>query len=314
MMAADFESAYLAPHRSGELGRRADGLWAMMDGCRLCPRQCGADRLGAGRGFCGVTGTRLVVAAAHPHFGEESPLVGSGGSGTIFLAHCSLRCDFCQNWELSITGEGSVRSIAELAEMMLGLQGQGCRNINFVTPTHYSAHIARALDLAAGRGLRLPVVWNTCGWERPEVLGLLDGLVDIYLPDFKYWDEAMAARHSCGAKGYPELTRQALLEMRRQVGPARLDADGVMLRGLIIRHLVLPGGIGGSERIMDWIAGNLPDAYVNVMAQYHPEHRALELPELNRRITRAEYKVVVDRAKERGLKNLETTGAWLVGL
>ena len=301
-----FEPAYLALHRTGELLRRAGALWAMMGECRLCPRECGANRLQGERGFCRAPGTRLVISSYGAHFGEERPLVGLNGSGTIFFSHCSLRCSFCQNWEISISGEGMEQSIEDLAGLMLCLQDSGCHNINLVTPTHYSAHILGALDIAAARGLRLPLVYNTCGWERLEILGLLDGVVDIYMPDFKYWDAGMASKHSAEATSYPELTAKAILEMHRQTGSAQYAGGRIMQRGLIIRHLVLPNNVGGSEMIMEWIAENLPaDTYVNIMAQYHPDYRALEYPELSRKITSEEYAAVVEKAKKLGLVNLD---------
>ncbi|MDY0226736.1 MAG: radical SAM protein [Desulfomicrobium apsheronum] len=308
-----FEPAYLALHRSGELRRRAGALWAMMGECRLCPRECGVNRLQGERGFCRAPGTRLVISSYGAHFGEERPLVGLNGSGTIFFSHCSLRCSFCQNWEISISGEGMEQSIGELAGLMLCLQDSGCHNINLVTPTHYSAHILDALDIAAARGLRLPLVYNTCGWERLEILGMLDGVVDIYMPDFKYWEADMASKYSAGAASYPELTAKAILEMQRQTGTAQYAGGGIMQRGLIIRHLVLPNNVGGSEMIMEWIAQNLPaDTYVNIMAQYHPEYKAQEHPELSRTVTSGEYAAVVEKAKKLGLVNLDIQGRRLL--
>lgn len=308
---SDFEPAYLKLHQTGELKRRAEKLWAIMEECRLCPRECGVNRLEGIEGFCHAPGATLVVSASHPHFGEERPLVGNGGSGTIFLTHCNLRCVFCQNWEISQLGRGSERNIDELAGMMLRLQKIGCHNINFVTPTHYSAHILKALDIAAERGLRLPVVYNTSGWECLEIVKLLDGIVDIYLPDIKYWDSAMSAKYSSGAESYPEITKEAILEMHRQVGVAKPAKDGIMQRGLMIRHLVMPNNTGGSEKIMEWIAENLPkDTYVNIMAQYNPLYKAYDYPELSRRITSEEYKKVVKRAKELELTNLDIQGYW----
>lgn len=311
--ATDFEPAYLKLHRTGELKKRAEELWAMMENCWLCPRKCGASRLDGMIGFCRAPGTTLVVSSHHAHFGEERPLVGRGGSGTIFLTHCNLRCVFCQNWTISHLGRGYETSIEELAEMMLRLQENGCHNINVVTPTHYSPHILKAIDLAAARGLRLPIVYNTSGWELVEVLTLLDGIVDIYLPDFKYWDGEMSAKFSAGARNYPEITRAAILEMNRQVGVAKPTAAGIMQRGLMIRHLVMPNNVGGSEQVMEWIARNLPkDTYVNIMAQYTPAHKAFDYPEISRRITREEYQKVVQKAKDLGLTNLDIQGiGWL---
>jgi putative pyruvate formate lyase activating enzyme len=305
----DFEPSYLKLHRSGELKKRAEKLWKIMEECQLCPRKCGVNRLKGKRGFCRAPGAQLVVSSFSPHFGEERPLVGKGGSGTIFLTHCSLRCVFCQNWEISHLGRGSEKNIDELADMMLQLQKIGCHNINLVTPTHYSALILKALDIAAGKGLRLPIVYNTSGWEHLEILKTLDGIVNIYLPDIKYWDNEMAAKYSSGAESYPEITRKAILEMHRQVGVAKPAKDGVMYRGLMIRHLVMPNNVAGSEKIIEWIAKNLPkDTYVNIMVQYNPLYKAYDYPEISRRITREEYAKAVNKAKELGLTNLDIQG------
>jgi putative pyruvate formate lyase activating enzyme len=306
-----FEPAYLKLHNTGELKERAEELWAIMKSCRLCPRRCGANRHKGMSGFCRAPGTTLVTSSAHPHFGEERPLVEKGGSGTIFLSHCNLRCVFCQNFDISLLGRGSETSIEEFSGMMLQLQEIGCHNINIVTPTHYSAHILKAIDIAAERGLRLPIVYNTSGWERLEILEILDGIIDIYLPDFKYWDSDMSSKFSALAESYPEITAKAILEMHRQVGVAKPAEDGIMQRGLMIRHLVMPNNIAGSENVMEWIAGNLPkDTYVNVMAQYSPVHKAYDYPELSRRITKKEYVKVVTKAKEMGLTNLDIQGYW----
>ena len=303
-----FEPAYLKLHRSGELKRRGEKLWSMMKSCRLCPRECGVDRLSGARGFCQAS-SRLEISAYHPHFGEERPLVGTGGSGTIFLTNCGLRCVFCINWQISQEGEGQTRRLEQMAAMMLALEDRGCHNINVVTPTHYSPHIVLALDIAAGKGLRLPVVYNTCGWERQEILELLDGIVDIYLPDIKYWDGAMAAKYSSGAESYPETTRSAVLEMHRQVGVAKPARDGLMYRGLMIRNLVMPNRVGGTKEIIQWIAENLPkDTYLNIMSQYTPTYKAFDYPEISRRVTRDEYREAVTWAREAGLTNLDIQG------
>jgi putative pyruvate formate lyase activating enzyme len=310
---ADFEPAYLDLHRTGELKERADALWAVMAACQLCPRRCGVDRIGGESGFCRTPGAQLVVSASQAHFGEERPLVGTGGSGTIFLTHCNLRCVFCQNWAISQKGRGSKTSIDELARMMLQQQARGCHNINLVTPTHYSAQILQALDVAAGNGLRIPIVYNTSGWERLEILKLLDGIVDIYLPDFKFWHGELSAKYAVGADTYPEVTSAAILEMHRQVGVARPEEDGLMQRGLMIRHLVMPNDTSGSEHVIAWIAEHLPkDTYVNIMAQYHPAHQAFDYPELSRRVTNEEYLAVVHKAVEVGLTNLDSRAmSWL---
>jgi len=308
---SDFEPAYLKLHKTGELKKRAEKLWAIMESCQLCPRRCKVNRHEGMSGVCQAPGTTLVISAFHPHFGEERPLVGNGGSGTIFLSHCNLRCVFCQNWEIAQLGRGSERNIDDFARMMLELQKIGCHNINLVTPTHYSAHILKAIDIAAESGLRLPIVYNTSGWERLEILKLLDGIVDIYLPDFKYWDSDMSAKYSSDAESYPEITREAILEMHRQVGVAKPAKDGIMQRGLMIRHLVMPNNTGGSENVMEWIAGNLPkDTYVNIMAQYNPRYKAYDYPEISKRITRKEYVKVVKKAKDMGLTNLDIKEYW----
>jgi putative pyruvate formate lyase activating enzyme len=301
-----FEPAYLKLHRSGELKERGEELWNIMESCKLCPRKCGVNKLAGNKGFCQAS-SQLEISAYQPHFGEEKPLVGKGGSGTIFLTNCGLRCVFCINWEISQGGQGYPRSIEEMAEMMLHLQRIGCHNINVVTPTHYSPHIVLAVDIAAGRGLRLPLVYNTCGWERLEILKKLDGIIDIYLPDFKYSDPEMAAKYSSDAETYPEITKKALLEMFRQVGVAKPAKDGLMYHGLMIRHLVMPNKVSGTREVIEWIAENLPkDTYLNIMSQYRPMYKAFEYPEISRRISRQEYNEAINWAKKAGLTNLDT--------
>ena len=304
----DFTPPYVELHAQGELRRRGEELWSLMEECRLCPRECGANRLRGEKGYCGST-ARIKVSSHHPHFGEERPLVGRGGSGTIFMSNCGLRCVFCINWQVSHGGVGRYEELERVAEMMLDLQGRGCHNINVVTPTHYSAHILLALDIAASRGLRLPLVYNTCGWEKTEVLRRLDGVVDIYLPDFKYSDPEMAAKYSDGAESYPELTKQALLEMHRQVGVARPAADGLAYRGLMVRHLVMPNNVGGTREVIRWIAENLSkDTYLNIMSQYRPMFRANRYPDINRRLTQSEYRDAVRWARDEGMTNLDVQG------
>ncbi|MCX7679604.1 MAG: radical SAM protein [Spirochaetes bacterium] len=304
----EFEPAYLRLHRNGELRKRGDALWSMMSACRLCPRECGVNRLRGERGFCGAS-SELYISSYHPHFGEERPLVGRGGSGTIFMTHCGLRCMFCINWDIAHEGNGSRTTIERFAEMMLALQRRGCPNINIVTPTHYSAHVLKAIDIAAARGLRLPIVYNTHGWERREVLQLLDGVIDIYLPDFKYAHSEMAHQYSSGASTYPDITKRALLEMHRQVGVAIPASDGIMYRGLMIRHLVMPNNVSGTREVLYWIAQNLPkNTYVNIMSQYRPAYRAWEFPAIARPITREEYANALRWAREAGLTNLDIQG------
>lgn len=301
----NFEPSYLKLHQSGELKKRGEELWEVMERCRLCPRICNKDRLKGNEGTCHAT-SQLEIYSYHPHFGEERPLVGKGGSGTVFFTNCSLRCVFCINWEISIAGRGRNKSIEDLSDMMLNLQKIGCHNINVVTPTHYSPHILLALDIAAGKGLRLPLVYNTCGWERLEILEYLDGIVDIYLPDFKYSDKEMSKKYSSGAETYPDITRAALLEMNRQVGVAKPERDGIMYRGLMIRHLVMPNNVSGTKKVIEWVADNLPaDTYLNIMAQYRPEYKAYNYPEISRRLTVKEYNEAVMWAREAGLTNLD---------
>ncbi len=304
--ASVFEPAYLKLHRTGELKQRADRLWQLMEKCDLCPRSCGAERIKGRTGFCGASGTRLNVSSFHAHYGEERPLVGRGGSGTIFFAHCNLKCSFCQNYDISHLGRGSTTTVEGLAEMMLRLQGRGCHNINLVTPTHYSAHILKALDIAASKGLRTPLVYNTSGWESVEILRELDGIVDIYLPDFKIFDPEKSGKYMAGAVSYPEITKKAILEMHRQVGVAKPESDGIIYRGLMIRHLVMPNDVSGSLKVMEWIAENLPkDTYINIMAQYRPAYKAYDHPEISRPVRGEEYRSVVERARELGLTNLD---------
>ncbi len=307
-ISTDFEPAYLRLHRSGELKGRGESLWERMRKCDLCPRECGATRLDGQKGFCG-SDAQLAVSSYHPHFGEEAPLVGRGGSGAVFLTNCSLRCVFCINWEISQGGHGTAVSVDDLAAMMLALQAKGCHNINLVTPTHYSPHILFAVDRAAAKGLRVPLVWNTCGWEKADILRVLDGVVDIYLPDFKYADGPMAGKYSSGAAAYPDVTKAALIEMNRQVGVAKPAKDGLLYRGVIIRHLVMPNRVSGTKQVVDWIAANLPkDTYVNIMSQYTPTYRAHDYPEIERRITNREYEEAVNWARAAGLTNLDIQG------
>ncbi len=304
----NFTAGYLKLHRTGELKKRGEQLWARMKSCDLCPRECGAERLSGERGFCQANAD-LEIASYHPHFGEEQPLVGQGGSGTIFFSNCGLRCVFCINWQISHGGEGERKTLEDLAGMMLHLQKIGCHNINVVTPTHYSAHIIKALDIAAANGLRVPLVYNTCGWEKQDVLTLLDGIVDIYLPDYKYADSQMADKYSSGADTYSQLSRLSLLEMHRQVGVAKPAADGLMYRGLMIRHLVMPNNVSGTKEVVEWIAENLPkDTYVNLMSQYRPMYKAFDYPKISRRLNRDEYRDAVRWAKEAGLTNLDIQG------
>lgn len=304
--AAVFEPAYLKLARSGELEKRARGLREIYRGCRLCPRRCGVNRLEGETGVCRST-ARVKVASAHPHHGEERPISGRHGSGTVFFSNCNLLCMYCQNWEINHRGDGSWTSDEELARMFTSLQGLGCHNINLVTPTHVVPNIVSALRWAAARGLRVPLVYNCGGYEPVEVLKMLEGIVDIYLPDFKYQDGVVAGELSGGAADYPEVAAAAIQEMQRQVGVLKLDESGVAQRGLLIRHLVLPRNLAGTDRFVKWVAATLgKDTWVNIMPQYRPEHRAREREELARRITGPEWRQALDWAREAGLRNVLT--------
>lgn len=295
--------AYLALHESGELARRAEQALRLLEECSVCPRECGVPRRAERGCFCGG-GTLARVCSAAPHFGEERPLVGSGGSGTIFFAGCNLGCVFCQNYEISHGREGREVSAPELANMMVGLQRRGCHNINLVSPSHVVPQILAALGPAIDLGLRVPLVYNTGGHDALATLQLLDGIVDIYMPDAKYADPEVARRLS-GAADYPQVMRAAIREMHRQVGDLQIGSDGVASRGLLVRHLVMPEGLAGTPEVMRFLASLSRDTYVNVMAQYRPCYRANEFPELARRITREEYEAAVQAALDAGLHRLD---------
>ena len=300
-----FESAYLKAEREGRLADLEGRLWEILQSCRLCPRQCGVNRIKGEKGFCSST-ARLKIASFSPHFGEERPLVGTGGSGTIFFSNCNLLCCFCQNWQINHRGDGDYVSHDDLAGMMLSLQRRGCHNINFVTPTHVVPHIIKALRLAIPKGLTVPLVYNNGGYDSVEVIRMLDGIVDIYLPDFKYQDETHAIKYSSGALDYPAIAAAAIKEMHRQVGELQVDSRGVARRGLIIRHLVMPGNIAGTDRFVQWVAKELSSTtYVNLMAQYHPEHKAFDYPEISRRITAQEWDQARSWAEAAGLVHFD---------
>jgi len=297
--------AYEKLEKEGKLAERVKHAYAIFENCQLCPRRCGVNRKKGGRGFCRAP-TRIVVFGAQPHFGEEMSLVGHNGSGTIFFSNCNLRCIFCQNWPISHEGRGKEISDEELADMMMNLQKIGCHNINLVTPTHVMPNILNATRIALTRGLRLPLVYNTSGYERSEMLKILDGIVDIYLPDMKYMDVDKAAKYSAGASDYPEVTKKAIIEMNRQVGELALDKRGIATRGLMIRHLVMPNRVAGTEKFVRWVAETLPrSTYVNIMAQYHVEYKAFDHPEISRGITAQEFLEAMAWAEKYGLTNLD---------
>lgn len=295
---------YLELHESGVLAERIDAALAMLGECRMCPRDCGVDRLQDERGFCGV-GRHSVVASFNPHFGEENPLVGEHGSGIIFFAGCNLGCRFCQNADISHNaGAGLTAKPEELAGVMLELQGQGCHNINFVTPSHVVAQILEALLIAIEHGLSVPLVYNTSGYDSLETLALLDGVVDIYMPDVKIWDSQHAAKY-LRASDYPEQAQAAVCEMYRQVGDLMITDDGIAQRGLLIRHLVMPEDIAGTRQWMEFLAELSTNTYLNIMDQYHPCAEASSLPPIDRMITAEEYRVALTEAEKCGLIRLD---------
>ncbi|MCX5852634.1 MAG: radical SAM protein [Deltaproteobacteria bacterium] len=298
------EPSYLALHREGTLKKRVDEALACLKECRLCPRECGIDRLADERGFCG-TGRYAKVASAGPHFGEETPLVGRGGSGTIFFSSCNLLCSFCQNYDISHLKEGVEVDAGDLALMMMRLSRSGCHNINFVTPTHVVPQILEGLLAAVEHGISVPLVYNTGGYDSVETLKLLDGVIDIYMPDFKFWYASRAERF-CRASDYRERAIDAIREMHRQVGDLVLDAGGIAERGLLVRHLVMPNDVAGTGEVMKFLAGRIsPDTYVNVMDQYRPCFRADTDAMINRPVTGAEFRRAVEAAREAGLTRLD---------
>ena len=302
----EFEPGYLKLECGGELVKREETLWEMLSSCEVCARGCGANRLAGETGVCS-TRARIKVHSAGPHYGEERELVGRGGSGTIFFSNCNLLCSFCLNWEINHRGDGERTTHRELADMMMALQRRGCHNINLVTPSHVVPQIVKAVRIAASKGLRLPLVYNTGSYDNLEVIKMLDGIVDIYLPDFKYQDGKLAAKYSSDASDYPEVAAAVIGEMHRQVGDLETDSRGIATRGLIVRHLVMPNNIGGTDRLARWIAEELgEDTYLNLMAQYRPEYKAFDHPAIARRLTREEWKQAVAWTMEAGLTNVRT--------
>jgi putative pyruvate formate lyase activating enzyme len=298
-----FEPAYLPLLRSGELKRRVEAACERLHACDFCGRECRVDRYEQ-LGTC-KTGVRATVSSFGPHLGEEDPLRGHRGSGTIFFAWCNLNCQYCQNYDISQLGHGEEAEPEDIASMMLSLQSRGCHNINLVSPTHVVAPILVALLIAAQAGLCLPLVWNTGGYDSLTTLALLDGVVDIYMPDMKYADEKMAYKYS-RVRDYPAANQAAVKEMHRQVGDLALDENGVALRGLLVRHLVLPEELAGTAKIARFLAEEISrNTYINVMDQYRPCYKANGLPPLDRRVTRAEYEQALQQAREAGLHRFD---------
>lgn len=296
--------SYLTLYHGGVLKRRAAEAWERLAGCRLCPRSCGVNRLAGETGIC-RTADKAWVSACHPHFGEEAPLTGKHGSGTIFFTHCNLLCIFCQNYYISHYGKGVPVSDEQLAEAMMLLQQRGCHNINLVTPTHVIPQVLQALIIAIEQGLRLPLVYNSAGYDLPVSLQLLDGVVDIYLPDFKFWNPEHALL-ACSAPDYPATAREAIKEMHRQVGDLVINDEGLAVRGLLLRHLVLPEGWAGTRPVMKFVAQELsPDTYVNIMGQYRPCYKAHRVKALAKDLAPAEYHNAVKDTMEQGIYRMD---------
>ncbi|WP_045223210.1 radical SAM protein [Desulfonatronum thioautotrophicum] len=299
------QPGYTQLHAQGILRDRAAAALESLRSCTICPRQCRVNRLEGELGFCRI-GRLAKVASFSPHFGEEGPLVGSGGSGTIFFAQCNLACVFCQNHDISHHGEDAPEAEPEqLAAIMLQLQNQGVHNINFVTPSHVVPQILEALPIAAELGLHLPLVYNSSGYDSLEALRLLDGVVDIYMPDAKFFYPD-AAKKYCQAEDYPQRAREALREMHRQVGDLELDENGIAIRGLLVRHLVMPGNLAGTKDWLNFLARKIsPDTYLNIMDQYRPCADAGNFPELDRSPTGKEFDRALQDAVQAGITRLD---------
>ncbi len=297
-------TAYLELYHGGKLKERIEAAKSLLQSCRVCPRHCGINRRQDEVGKC-RTPRQAMVSSYGPHFGEEAPLVGKRGSGTIFLTNCNLSCLFCQNYSISQLGEGEMVSKEELAYMMLYLQAKGCHNINLVSPTHVVPQILEALEIAVERGLDLPLVYNTGGYDSVETLKLLDGIVDIYMPDMKYSDEKIAQELS-GIKNYPQVNKAAVKEMYRQVGDLQINEERIAQRGLLLRHLVLPHSLAGTEEMVNFVSKEIsPNTYINIMAQYRPCYKAHDIPSLARPISTAEFQEAVKLAHQAGLSRLD---------
>lgn len=309
---SEMTASYLVLLHNGELKQRVAEAYRRLENCTLCPRRCQVNRRESARGAACKTGERAVVSSAQPHFGEEAPLVGRGGSGTIFFSWCNLKCQFCQNYEISQYGAGQEIEPEDLAAMMLRLQEMGCHNINFVSPSHVVAQILAGVLVAAEAGLTVPLVYNTGGYDAVETLQLLDGVFDIYMPDMKYAAAKIARKYS-QVEDYPAINQAAVKEMHRQVGDLVLDARGIAQRGLLIRHLVMPDGLAGTAEIVRFLAEEIsPHTYVNIMSQYRPAYKAREFPELARGITTDEFRAAVELAYAAGLHRLDERRARLI--
>ncbi len=303
---AMYQSGYISLLKNGELEKRVKKLKSMLTNCTLCPHECKVNRLDGEKGYC-QTLDKAVLSSAMPHFGEEKELVGLNGSGTLFFSYCNLKCLFCQNYEISHCGEGHEISTEKLADIMLYLQEKGCHNINLVSPSHIVPQIVEAIFISAKKGLNIPIIYNTNGYDSIDTLKLLDGIIDIYMPDIKFANDEAAWKY-LRVKNYFENARNAVKEMYRQVGELKTDDRNIAYRGLLIRHLVLPQNLAETEKIMDFIAKELsPNIYVNIMAQYYPAYKAYSYEELNKRISEKEYLNAIKSAKQAGLKNYKTS-------
>ncbi|MBU8848153.1 MAG: radical SAM protein [Desulfobacterales bacterium] len=291
---------YIATKQKGALSEKIVQSRKLLHHCTLCPRKCKIDRLAGEFGICS-TGEQAMVSSYAPHFGEEPPLVGNNGSGTIFFTNCSLKCCFCQNYEISFKGDGQKASIGQIASIMLHLKKIGCHNINLVTPTHVVPQFLQALDVAIENGLDIPVIYNSSGYESLETLKILDGIIDIYMPDFKFWNSKIANK-ACHAPDYPEITKQAIKEMHRQVGNLKMDDLNIAVSGLLVRHLVLPENMAGTYYVMKFLNEEISNnTYVNVMSQYHPVKKANKIKELMRPITPEEFRTALETTRSFGL-------------
>ena len=284
--------SYLNLYNSGELKKRVKKAISMLEKCEVCPHRCNVNRLKNEKGFC-RTGRNVVVSSFFPHHGEEFPIRGYNGSGTIFISNCNLKCVYCQNYDISQLENGEEFTAVQLANAMLHLQTQGCHNINFVTPSHVVPQILEALLIAVKNGLKIPIVYNTSSYDSIETLKLLDGVVDIYLPDFKYGDNENGEKYS-KVKNYFDIASRTIKEMHNQVGDLETDSDGIAIKGVLVRHLVLPNNIANSEKIINFLKSISKNISINIMAQYHPCYEAYEYPELSRRITEKEYQKVLN--------------------
>jgi len=296
----DFKPSYLKLYEEGKFEEKVEKAYSLLERCTVCPHNCRINRLNDEKGFC-KTGKNVKVSSFFPHFGEEFPIRGYKGSGTIFISYCNMRCVYCQNYEISHLGEGREYTPEELAGIMLYLQEEGCHNINWVTPSHVVPQLLKALFIAVKNGLKIPIVYNTSSYDSPETVKLLEGIVDIYLPDIKYLSDNHGKKYS-KVKNYPDIAKEVIKLMHQQVGDLKTDERGIAYRGVLVRHLVLPEDISTTKKVLDFLKSVSPNMHVNIMAQYHPYYKAFRYPELSRRITDKEYREAVEYASQIGLK------------